>query len=103
MPPRADGRQRREHGVVQVQQRLGVAVAAGLEHVQILEGRSNRLTLWSHLIRLERADDELTFVTDQVELDAGRLNSLAVPLAGLYLKEQQLRRRLAMTVGRHAL
>lgn len=73
------------------------------DHVQILEGRSNRLTLWSHLIRLERADDELTFVTDQVELDAGRLNSLAVPLAGLYLKEQQLRRRLAMTVGRHAL
>ena len=73
------------------------------DHVQILEGSSKHLPLWSHLIRLESADRDLTFRTDQIELDAGRLNALAKPLAALYLKEQQLRRRLAGSLRRHAL
>ena len=51
---------------------------------------------------LEKADDALTYVTDQVELDAGKLNGLAVPLTGLYLREEHLRRSLAMRNTGHA-
>ena len=73
------------------------------EHIQILEGSSDRLSYWSHLIRLEEADDELTYVTDQVELEAGKLNGLASPLSELYLWTEHLRRTLAMKKVRHAL
>ena len=72
------------------------------EHVQLVEGSSNKLAYWSHMIRLEAADDALTYVTDQVELDAGKLNGLAAQLTGLYLREEQLRRTLAMKAARHA-
>ena len=73
------------------------------DRVQILEGSSKRLRMWSHMIRLEDAGEDKTRVVDQVELDASRLNVLAKPLAALYLREQQLRRRLALKSGRHAL
>ena len=73
------------------------------EHVQILSGSSKKLRFWNHMIRLERADDELTYVTDQIELDAGKLNALAAPLVGLYLKSEQQRRSRLLKKGRHAL
>ena len=71
-------------------------------HVQLLEGRSKKLKKWSHRIHLESADDSLTYVTDQIELDAGKLNALAAPLTGLYLRLEQQRRRWAVK-SRHAL
>ncbi len=72
------------------------------EHVRLVEGSSKKLAFWSHLVRLEKADDDLTYVTDQVELDAGKLNGLAAPLTGLYLREERLRRTLAMKNTGHA-
>ena len=73
------------------------------EHVQLLEGSSGKLKAWSHLIRLEKADGGQTRVTDQVELDAGRLNGLAAPLSELYFRAERLRRTLAMKRSRDAL
>ena len=70
---------------------------------QLVEGSSKHLKRWSHLIRLESADEGLTYVTDQVELDAGKLNALALPLTELYLKVLQLRRSAAMKKKNHAL
>ena len=73
------------------------------DHVQILEGSSKKLRMWSHMVRLERADDDLTFITDQIELDAGKLNGLFAPVAGLYLRMEQLRRTQHLKKNRHAL
>ena len=73
------------------------------DHVQILEGSSKKLRMWSHMVRLERADDDLTFVTDQIELDAGKLNGLFTPVAGLYLRMEQFRRTQRLKKDRHAL
>ena len=83
--------------------RMSPVLCEDEEHVQIVEGSSKKLAFWSHLISLEKADDALTYVTDQVELDAGKFNGLASPLTGLYLKAEHLRRSLAMKKAGHAL
>ena len=70
-------------------------------HVQLIEGSSDKLKSWSHLIRLEKAESGQTRITDQVELEAGKLNGIAATLSELYIKAEQLRRTL--TAKRHAL
>lgn len=70
-------------------------------HVQLLEGSSDKLKSWSHLIRLEKTEDGQTLATDQVELDAGKLNGIAATLSELYIKAEQLRR--TFTAKRNAL
>ena len=69
------------------------------DYVMIQNGRSPRLSHWSHMTRLESLGEDGTICTDQVELDAGKLNALAKPLAALYLKALHARRRRALKKG----
>ena len=63
---------------------------------QLLEGRSGKLALWRHAVTLAPLGDDRTECTDQVELDAGKLNAAAKPLAELYLKLLQVQRANGM-------
>ena len=60
-----------------------------------MEGHSSRLTLWSRSVRLTPLGDNAAECSDRVELDAGKLNAVAAPLAKLYLRaEARARRKL---------
>ena len=60
---------------------------------QRLEGSGGKLSLWSHTVRLAPLGDDRTVCTDQVEVEAGKLTSLAAIGAKLYLRAEQKRRR----------
>lgn len=69
------------------------------ERVLVFNGKSGVLKRWSRLTRLESLGGDGAILTDQVELDAGKLNALAKPLAALYLKALHARRRRALKKG----
>ena len=77
--------------------------SADAGRVQLLEGSSGQLRLWSHMVRLESLGEDGTICTDQVEFDAGKLNCIYKPLAGAFLKREQRRRARALKKGKHAL
>ena len=59
------------------------------EQVQILEGKTSRVSHWSHMIRLQRVSAKETIYTDQVELEAGFLTPLVKLWTGAYLRLSQ--------------
>ena len=63
--------------------------------VIVVEGSSPHISRWSHLTRVSERGDR-TVCTDQVEVDAGKLNPVAVPLTRLLLKKQQRARSRAL-------
>ena len=73
------------------------------KRTHLLKGSSKKLRLWSHQVRLESLGEDGTIRTDQVELDAAKLNAVYRPLAGLLLKKEQRALARALKRGRHAL
>ena len=59
--------------------------------LQLLQGSSDKLSVWIHATRVDRQDGK-TVCVDRIELEAGRLNAAAKPLAELYLTLLQLHR-----------
>ena len=59
--------------------------------IQLLQGSSDKLTLWIHATHVEERDGK-TVCIDRIELEAGKLNTAAKPLAELYLTLLQLQR-----------
>ena len=59
--------------------------------IQLLEGSSDKLTLWIHATHVEERDGK-TLCIDRIELEAGKRNAAARPLAELYLALLQLQR-----------
>ena len=59
------------------------------DRVQILEGQTRHISLWSHMIRLQRVSERETVFTDQVEVEAGFLTPLVKLWAGAYLRRSQ--------------
>ena len=61
-------------------------------YTQIVEGRTDKLTHWSHLTRLKSLGGSSTEYIDQVEVSAGRFTPLAARFAEVYLRRQQKKR-----------
>ncbi len=59
--------------------------------LQLMQGSSDKLSVWVHATRVEEQDGK-TVCVDRIELEAGRLNAAAKPLAGLYLALLQIQR-----------
>ncbi len=72
-------------------------VSARPEDLTLLrEGRSKSIPLWSHQTQLRSVAGEATECIDRVEIDAGKLRPLAVPLAKLCLARERRSRRKAL-------
>lgn len=54
----------------------------------LIEGRNTLSRHWSHLLQLERLDDNLTLCTHQLELAGGALSSLSAMRARALLKKE---------------
>ena len=60
------------------------------------EGSSKKFPLWSHQTQLRSVAGEATECVDRIEVDAGKLRPLAVPLAKLCLAVERRNRRKAL-------
>ena len=70
----------------------GPLVWSDADFTRRLEGRSRKISLWRHTVRLSPLGDNCTACTDQLEIAAGKRAPLAAMAARRYLRREQARR-----------